>query len=95
MRKIEKKTKKDLINNSNSELTFLVTLQNSLPSSPTSEYFGTPLIKELRIDFLILMGSINRNRILKNRKKIDFSRGDLIDYQKINITNLSSKKSEN
>ncbi len=30
-------------------------LQNPLPSGPTSEYFGTPLIKELRIDFSILV----------------------------------------
>ncbi len=40
-------------------------------------------IKELRIDFSILVRSINRNRISENRKKIDFLRDDLIDYRKI------------
>ncbi len=38
----------------------------------------------IRIDFSILIGSIDRNQILENRKKIDFLRADLIDYRKIN-----------
>ncbi len=37
----------------------------------------------VRIDFSILIRLIDRNRILENRKKIDFLRADLINYRKI------------
>ncbi len=40
-------------------------------------------IKELRIDFSILVWTINENRILENCKTIDFLRADLVDYRKI------------
>ncbi len=42
---------------------------------------GCPLL--IRMALSILIWSIDRNQILKNRKKIKFSRADLIDYWKI------------
>ncbi len=44
---------------------------------------GLPLLG-VRIDFSILIWSINLNQISENwKKKIDFLRADLIDYRKI------------
>ncbi len=64
MRKTEKKS---YFNDSNFELAILVTLQNPFPHSPNSEYFGMPLIKGLRVNFSILVWSIDWNQILESQ----------------------------